>query len=98
MIPSDPPGLNLPEGWLLPAIQAAINAPPPPKKKIYVVWHSELDYTGIVSFNATKAGAFKAMMRHKHDAWSYCRDSRWCDPYEYLYYDRWWIAEYILND
>ena len=98
MIPSDPPGLNLPEGWLLPAIQAAINAPPPPKKKIYVVWHSELDYTGIVSFNATKAGAFRAMMRHKNAAWQEEREKHWLDPADYLAYERWWIMEYELND
>lgn len=95
--PKNPAGLNLPEGWLLPAIQAAINAPPPPKKKIYALRHFEL-YSEILSYHATKAGAFKAMMRSKNAAWYWEREKRWVDPADYLAHEQWWIAEYDLND
>jgi hypothetical protein len=50
----------------------------------------------IESLHKTKAGAYKAMMQHKHQYWYDERESRFVDASEIGWMSRWRIKEYVL--
>lgn len=52
----------------------------------------------IESLHSTKAGAYRAMMKHKRQHWYEMRENRHCDASEIGWMEMWRIKEYKVED